>query len=374
MQKKTLLIIASVLTSASLLTALLLILGGVHAQAAPTATDIISVAQDSGVELSPGYSQEGKPGTVVTYTHIITNTGTTSDTFTLEATSSQSWPVKLLGGSYPTATLHLPLSLTVEMTDTFVVSLTVPATVTGGTTDYTTVTATSQTSPTVQYSITDTTTVRAYVYLPLVMRNYATLTNGGFDAGLNGWDTGGGPLPFNGHGGGLPQRVTFFEGDKRALLGDPDKPDGSIPVGYGYIAQTFTVDKPHLQLQYRVVSYDIVTGTYPYYDTFEVSVNTRPDQIQNADRNSAALNPDGITLTVSTDGLVFYGGRSGIRSDVGTLWDSGWMTATLDLSAFQRENITLYLSIWSREYNAPYYDDRGWYNTWAYVDNVSLHD
>lgn len=49
--------------------------------------------------LSPGYSQIAHPGDVVTYTHILTNVNTTTDTFMLAATSSQGWPVELWGVS-----------------------------------------------------------------------------------------------------------------------------------------------------------------------------------------------------------------------------------------------------------------------------------
>ncbi len=215
------------------------------------------------------------------------------------------------------------------------------------------------------------------VYLPLVLRDYSPLANGGFESGLSGWDTDQGP--FDGHGSGMPQSVVSFEGSNRALLGETNAQDDSIHVGYGYIAQTFTVEKPRLQLQYRVSTYDIIQGTgQRYFDTFEVSINRPPQQISDAERNAAgcastALNPAG-TLTVSVDGLVFCGGRSGTQEDTGTLWNSGWETVTLDLSGFQGQNITLYLSIWSREYDPPYYNDRAYYNTWAYVDNLSLQE
>jgi hypothetical protein len=216
----------------------------------------------------------------------------------------------------------------------------------------------------------------AQLFLPIVTRNYRPFGNGDFEDGLNGWDTGQGT--FNGHGSGVPQGVVSFEGDNRALLGDPDASNGSIPVGYGYVAQAFTVDKPHLRLQYRVVSYDIIKGTQRYYDNFEVSVNRPPDQISDAERDangcaSTMLNPTG-TLTVAEAGLVFCGGRPGTSPDVGTQWDSEWKTVTLDLGAFQEENITLYLSIWSREYDLPYYNDQGWYNTWAYMDGLILEE
>jgi hypothetical protein len=78
-------------------------------------------------------------------------------------------------------------------------------------------------------------------------------------------------------------------------------------------------------------------------------------------------------LFVSGAGLVFCGGRPG--NAAGTRWDTGgWRTVTLDLNAFQGQNVTLYLTLWSREYDAPYYNDRAWFNTWAYVDHVQPRD
>ena len=49
------------------------------------------------VRLSPGYRQNARPGSVVTYTHTLTNTGGVSDTFILDIASSQGWPVALQG-------------------------------------------------------------------------------------------------------------------------------------------------------------------------------------------------------------------------------------------------------------------------------------
>ena len=212
-------------------------------------------------------------------------------------------------------------------------------------------------------------------YLPVVRRNYRRFINGDFEHELSGWDTRRGP--FSGHGSGMPQSVVVFDGGNRALLGQPGASNDAIPVGYGTIAQTFTLDKRYAQLQYWVFSYGKAKGEEGYFDTFEVSVNRAPDQISDDERDargctSTGLNPDG-TLAVPGDGLVFCGGID--RPGEGILWDTqGWKTVTLDLSAYQGTNVTLYLTIWSREYKWPFYDDRGWFNTWAYVDNVQLTD
>jgi hypothetical protein len=225
-----------------------------------------------------------------------------------------------------------------------------------------------------------TTLVGKYkVYVPLVMSDYRLLANGGFDDGLDGWTTKRGA--FNNHGTGMPQSVVWQAGSKQALLGDRNASDGSINVGYGSIQQTFVVNRRYLRLQYQVFTYDIVRGaeTGRYFDTLEVSVNRHPDQITDAHRNSRGcsttiLNPTGNLVMPSGGGLAFCGGRSGSKEDTGTLWNSGVRTVTLDMNAYLGETVTLYFAIWSREYGSLYYNDQGFFNTWAYVDNVSLQE
>jgi len=218
-------------------------------------------------------------------------------------------------------------------------------------------------------------TVAMTVHLPLVTRKYRPFVNGDFEDGLMGWETVRGP--FGGHGSGLPQSVVDFDGGQRALLGDPDAADNYIPVGYGTLSQTFTLNKRYLRLQYWVSSYDIARGEERYYDTFEVSINRSPADISDAERDNrdcdteAGLNPEG-TVIVSGDGLAFCGGRPG-TTGVGTPWDTGgWKAVALDLNAF--DSVTLYLTIWSRENDPRYYNDHAWFNTWAYVDNVQPVD
>ncbi len=216
-------------------------------------------------------------------------------------------------------------------------------------------------------------TQTAHIYLPAAWRSYRQWVNGDFQGGLAGWELARGP--FSGHGGGLPVDVSKRNGENRALLlGAPAARDDAIPVGYGMAFQRFTLEHRYVHLRYWVSSYDIARGTQRYYDTFEVSVNRAPDQISDNDRDrqgcaSTALNPGG-TLVVASDGLVFCAGRPG-TSGQGTLWDmQGWRDVTLDLAAFRGTNVTLHFTVWSREYDSPFRDDRGWFNTWAYVDNV----
>ena len=359
---------ASVLSGIMLLTAVFVLLSNLPARAA----SFHAQTADGGI--SPGYRQTAVPGSVVSYTHVLTNSATDTDTLTLRVVSSQGWPVHLLGGDYPTGTAILPLQVGASLTDSVIARLIVPITA-GGSSDHTVITVTSQLSPTTQITVADDTAVTALSFLPSVSRNLSLLVNGGFESGLSGWTTGQGPFNVNGgHGSGVPHTASGGQ----ALLGSPNSQHMSLPVGYGYISQTFTLLSPHLEFSYRVFSRDIATGTQPYYDTFEVMVNRSPEEIGNIDRDAAVWNPSGITLTVpSTGGLVFLSGAPGTKDDVGErLWDSGLLTATLDLSNLQvgSENVTLCFVLWSREYSTPFYDDQGWYNTWAYMDSISFRE
>ena len=201
--------------------------------------------------------------------------------------------------------------------------------------------------------------------------------NGDFESGLNHWQAGQGP--FRGNGSGLSQSISSFEGSNRLLLGNPASQDNAIPVGYAYVTQEFMVPagNSRMSFDYRVISRDHVQGatTGRYFDTFELSINQPPEEISNNDRDNQGcyipdkLNPVG-TLTPDVDGLVFCGGQPPTTPP--NAWDSGWRTVTLDLQHFagQNQKITLYIALWSREYDHPYYNDKGYYNTYAYVDNI----
>lgn len=218
--------------------------------------------------------------------------------------------------------------------------------------------------------------VECYVYLPVIMY-YNALINGDFETCnlKEGWTRKQGP--FEGNGSGLPQAVIPSENGCAALLGDPSLTNPHIPVGYGYIAQTFTVISPYLQIQYHVHTYDIVRGVESnyYFDTFEVSLNKSPDKIRNQEREkkgcaSKLLNPNGPL--VADEGLAFCGGFAGSAGDVGILHDLGLRTVTLDLQKFLGSNLTLYLTLWSREYGDRGQYNQTYYNTWVHIDNIQF--
>jgi hypothetical protein len=134
-------------------------------------TPAIATNETPSVELGPNHVRQANPGETILYNHILTNTGTTTDTFSVEVRSLQGFSVKLLGGNYPTGTLMLPLQVGAQMTTNFQVSLTVPLDV-AGVTETTTITATSQLSPTVQDAAVDLTIVSHRVYLPLISKRW----------------------------------------------------------------------------------------------------------------------------------------------------------------------------------------------------------
>lgn len=118
------------------------------------------------VQLAPDHSSTTTPGTVVSYTHTLTNTGNVSDTFELTYSSSQGW-----GQVAPPALVLL----TPGATQTVRVTVTVPLGAISGTVETTVITATSQAAPDASAVATDTTTVmveQQLLYLPLVLRDF----------------------------------------------------------------------------------------------------------------------------------------------------------------------------------------------------------
>jgi hypothetical protein len=200
--------------------------------------------------------------------------------------------------------------------------------------------------------------------------------NGDFENGWLGWTHG--RDAFMGCGTGLAQTLATAGRGQSVLLGNPadNTRDGSIPVGYGYISQTLYIlpGSPTLTLAYRVHSFDTVwgEGSKKYWDTFEVSINKRPPDITDADRNARGcktdLNPAGMR-TPTGDGLVVCGGAPiGNTSE----WDSGWKQVQLNVSAFADQTITLYFASWNREYGPQNCADKGWRNTYSYIDDVQV--
>jgi len=119
-----------------------------------------------GIALAPdSVGSSPSPGVIV-YTHTLTNTGESANTYTLSAHSSDGWDVMLNPSAPFLVYAGLPRSV--------VATLVIPAGVMSGTLDTLVITGTSIEDPTLVAVVTDTThtcTLAPYtIYLPLVMR------------------------------------------------------------------------------------------------------------------------------------------------------------------------------------------------------------
>ena len=117
-----------------------------------------------GVTLAPPTATQDAPaGAVVTYTLRVTNTGTVADTISLSAIPSNAWTPTVR----PTA-----VSLGANAGAEVKVTVAIPTTAAAGSTGVVTVTATSQADATETDTSILTTTVKRYLYLPLVVQTY----------------------------------------------------------------------------------------------------------------------------------------------------------------------------------------------------------
>ncbi|MCA9960217.1 MAG: choice-of-anchor B family protein [Anaerolineales bacterium] len=123
---------------------------------------ITTVVITYGVALSPDATAAGMPGSVVTHTVQITNTGSAADSFTLDTTSD--W-----AANQSTFIVALDSGETTTVT----VAVTVPVTATLGASDTATVTATSHGDNAVTAVTHLTTTIEPYkLYLPVIQNEY----------------------------------------------------------------------------------------------------------------------------------------------------------------------------------------------------------
>ena len=177
------------------------------------------------------------------------------------------------------------------------------------------------------------------VYLPLILKDFRVLCNGGFETGdFTCWV----------HGGELDQSIRcpppdVVEGNCAALLGNPDYPCGyGVPVGTAWISQTFSVPscpKPVLSFEYRIFSNDKWKPSSEEWDSFDVYVNN--------------------TLILS-EGNKLWDKADCYRAP----WDSTWRSVSYSLSAYKGQNIQVSFHNVNRK-------DR-YYNTWTYVDQVAV--
>ncbi len=119
---------------------------GPHGIVAPTIRDFA---------FAPDHNSTAEPGTMVIYTHTLTNTGSLSDTYSITWASSQSWA---------TVTAPSPVTLDPGQSRVMTVTINVPAANSWGLTDTTVLTATSEFSATHILKVTDTTSVPPALY------------------------------------------------------------------------------------------------------------------------------------------------------------------------------------------------------------------
>ncbi len=176
------------------------------------------------------------------------------------------------------------------------------------------------------------------VYLPAVLKNYAPFCNGDFEQGSLCWSFGG----IERH---TVTTTVPHSGNYSALLGGDTsvyRCDGGVPIGSAWMEQTFNVPatgNPSLSLWYRLYSHD-KTKERVSVDSFEVKI-------------------DGMTVF---DDILTWAAVADCNTPPN---DRGWQqSSTIDLSAYKGKTIILRFEVWNRLDN--------WYNTWAYIDDVSL--
>jgi len=301
------------------------------------------------IAVSPGYSVDVDPNSVVEYVHTISNTSAVDVLVGFQAVSSEGWPVDFFNMTYPGGTTAgMPLPLRVGETMTMGIRLTVPVTVSPGVVNTTTFTVTLiyEGESYMSVAVEDIAVVRqpepqfTYIYLPLVLRAYtAPLTNGNFSAGLTGWGT----------SGILGVSVALDPSDADnpvALLGDPQYACmAGVPLGDARIRQSFFVPsasagKPmYLVFRYRIFTNDLNRLMTDQYDTFDVFVNGVL-QLRDANTNEVFFSYCNVPP-----------------------YDLGWRTGTINLGAGGLP-INLSLEVYNRFDN--------WYNTYVYIDDVRL--
>lgn len=115
------------------------------------------------VSLAPDHHTEAAPGSIVTYTHILANVGSYTDTFDLDISSG--WGTLLTSS---------PVTLAHNATATVRARVTVPESAIRGMIESTVIMATSQADRDVHATVNDTTIVEAdhVIYLPIIKRAY----------------------------------------------------------------------------------------------------------------------------------------------------------------------------------------------------------
>jgi hypothetical protein len=173
------------------------------------------------------------------------------------------------------------------------------------------------------------------VFLPIIM---APDSNWGFETGnFTNWQ----------HGGELAQSVSTARprsGNYSARLGSPSYNCWyGVPVGSAWMGRSVTVPSggsPTLSFWYRIYTQDKNSTLSDQYDFFAVYINGSDLVIKDAN----TIQPVDLTCN--------------------TTYDLGWKFVNFSLDAYKGQTI----EITFYNYNRP---DK-WYNTYTYVDDISV--
>jgi len=192
---------------------------------------------------------------------------------------------------------------------------------------------------------------------PIVDQAYLVL-NGSFEQGASvpGWVVRENPLPLNvvTNVSERPRGSTPPpHGDYALLLGNPGYPcaaDG-VPLGYAGIEQTFHLPATAQRLRFRYVILSQDASTDDIYDRFEVYIQG----------TNMFFDGNMVSTGLGCENWWRVPGESNPRSSGQT---SGWATATIDISAYTGQTVTIYFQNHSRL--------DGWYNTYTYIDDITI--
>jgi hypothetical protein len=189
---------------------------------------------------------------------------------------------------------------------------------------------------------------QANIWLPVIYKNYRPFVNGDFEQGDSGWIL---------ENQGLPaQVITSSQGETigshSLLLGNPNYPCTSVPIGYAEASQTFAVPSvPNgvsIELRFKYVIYT-QDSTYDY---FEVYINDEsPSAFKDRNMINEGLSCNTWFRVPGPDNP--RGGQT-----------SGWATGSVDLFAYRGELITVSFQ------NHNTIDDT--FNTYTYLDDVEI--
>jgi len=181
--------------------------------------------------------------------------------------------------------------------------------------------------------------------------------NGSFEQGASvpGWVLRQSPLPLNivtsvaeRPSGSTPPP----DGAYALLLGNPSYPCGptGVPLGYAGIQQTFELPTSAQRLTFRYIIWSQDASSSGAYDRFEVYIQ------------DTAVFYDGNMVNTGLDCAKWWRVPSQDNPVSGAT--SGWATATIDLSAYTGQNVTVSFQNHSRL--------DGWYNTYTVIDDITI--